>query len=223
MQNRETRVFQWDNQIYEDPTYRRQADPIIDERTTLIRSLVERFAALTPQRELEILELGVGSGYTSYQLKQRFPGAKITGVDLSDYAGKVFSDHEIGQYVQADVTSSELVSALKGRRFDLIISAEVIEHLVFPADLIKNIDTLLAEGGHCILTTPFHGFLKNLLILLTGNFESHFDVEWDHIRFFSVKSLTRIIRKNSQLKVVDVVKYGRFFPIYRGMMVVLAK
>lgn len=53
----------------------------------------------------------------------------------------------------------------------------------------------MKPGGTLILTTPYHGYLKNLALALTGKMDKHFTVDWDcgHIKFFSVKTLTQMV------------------------------
>jgi hypothetical protein len=45
------------------------------------------------------------------------------------------------------------------------------------------------------LTTPYHGYLKNLLLAVTGKLDRHFTVLWDHghIKFWSHKTMHEIL------------------------------
>ncbi len=97
------------------------------------------------------------------------------------------------QFVHAsvyDIPFSDL-----GGDFDVVISTEVIEHLLYPRELIKAAKKCLKPNGLFILTTPYHGYIKNLVLALAGKMDSHFTVLWDggHIKFFSVKTLTKLL------------------------------
>jgi 2-polyprenyl-3-methyl-5-hydroxy-6-metoxy-1,4-benzoquinol methylase len=72
----------------------------------------------------------------------------------------------------------------------------VIEHLFDPKQLIRQAKSFLKPGGSIILTTPFHGYWKNLALSLSGKMDPHFTVLWDvgHIKFFSVPTLTKLLR-----------------------------
>jgi hypothetical protein len=50
----------------------------------------------------------------------------------------------------------------------------------------------LALGGVAIMSTQFHGYVKNLLLALTGKIDQHFGPLWDHghFKFSSVPTLT---------------------------------
>ena len=45
------------------------------------------------------------------------------------------------------------------------------------------------------MTTPYHGYLKNLAISLAGAWDRHLDPIWDggHIKQFSRKTITRLL------------------------------
>src|SRR6266700_523843 len=55
-------------------------------------------------------------------------------------------------------------SAVGADSFDVAIATEVIEHLVRPHNLPGFAKQLLRPGGHLIISTPYHGYLKNPFI-----------------------------------------------------------
>lgn len=80
-------------------------------------------------------------------------------------------------------------------QFDIIISCEVIEHLFYPKALVRNTKQLLKPNGRLILTTPYHGYLKNLALAISGKMDKHFTALWDggHIKFFSVVTMKSLL------------------------------
>lgn len=88
-----------------------------------------------------------------------------------------------------DVSSEKLPGALSELRFDVVISTEVIEHLYAPRSYMKMIKNILPNNGVVIISTPYHGYLKNLVMALTNKMDNHFTVLWDggHIKFWSRK------------------------------------
>ena len=80
---------------------------------------------------------------------------------------------------------------------DAVISTEVIEHLYDPRGFLRNCYELLKPGGTLVVSTPYHGYLKNLLLAVTGKMDQHFTVLWDHghIKFWSRKTLEQALRE----------------------------
>jgi 2-polyprenyl-3-methyl-5-hydroxy-6-metoxy-1,4-benzoquinol methylase len=79
--------------------------------------------------------------------------------------------------------------------FDAVISTEVIEHLFAPRALPRFAHAVLRDGGSLILSTPYHGYLKNLALSLVDKWDFHHSPWWDggHIKFWSRKSLARLL------------------------------
>jgi 2-polyprenyl-3-methyl-5-hydroxy-6-metoxy-1,4-benzoquinol methylase len=139
-----------------------------------------------------VLDLGCGNGSLSHIIAQQ--GYEVVGVEESAsgiaIASQSFPDC---QFIQASIYDSPKPELLNA--FDIIIAVEVIEHLFYPKELVRLARKCLKPGGHLILTTPYHGYLKNLILALSGKMDSHFSVLWDggHIKFFSVKTLTELL------------------------------
>jgi 2-polyprenyl-6-hydroxyphenyl methylase/3-demethylubiquinone-9 3-methyltransferase len=54
---------------------------------------------------------------------------------------------------------------------------------------------MLKPGGCLVISTPYHGYVKNLALAITGKLESHFTVLWDygHIKFWSKQTLYHLL------------------------------
>ena len=73
--------------------------------------------------------------------------------------------------------------------FEVVSLFEVIEHIYDPISFMKNVKERLKKDGKIFLSTPYHGYFKNLVISLMNGFDHHFDPLWTHghIKFFSKK------------------------------------
>ena len=144
-------------------------------------------------KKTTLLDLGCGNGSLCSLLAKK--GYEVTGVDPSDsgisLARSNFSDC---RFIQGSIY--DLPETLF-QFFDVVIAADVIEHLFLPRELTKASKQCLKPGGTLIVTTPYHGYLKNLALALTGKFDSHFTALWDggHIKFFSMTTLTKLLRE----------------------------
>jgi 2-polyprenyl-3-methyl-5-hydroxy-6-metoxy-1,4-benzoquinol methylase len=78
---------------------------------------------------------------------------------------------------------------------DVILSTEVIEHIYDPRGFMRTCYETLKPGGTIVLTTPYHGYLKNLLLAISGKQDGHYTVLWDHghIKFWSYKTLSQLL------------------------------
>ena len=107
----------------------------------------------------------------------------------------------------------------QGKKFKFITSFEVIEHQYLPDDFLNQINKILTDDGKLLISTPYHGYFKNLLINLLGKHDYHYNPLWrhGHIKFFSIKTLTNLLKK-CNLKVVKKKFSGRFYPISNSMI-----
>lgn len=136
-----------------------------------------------------ILDLGCGNGWLTNELLKKDYNACVT--DASPQGITQGNNINSGRFFLQDLSSDDLPIELQNEIFKTIVSTEVIEHLYDPRSFVsfvkKNI--LANGGGEIILSTPYHGYLKNLIIALTGKWDSHTNPLWDggHIKLLSKK------------------------------------
>jgi ubiquinone/menaquinone biosynthesis C-methylase UbiE len=78
--------------------------------------------------------------------------------------------------------------------FDCVWCSEVLEHLFDPLFALRQYCRVLRPTGMLLVTVPYHGGIKNLMIALF-KWNRHFDPEYPHIRFFSKRTLQHLTRK----------------------------
>jgi len=78
--------------------------------------------------------------------------------------------------------------------FELVLCAETLEHVRDLQLLLSEARRVLVPGGRLAVTTPAHGRGTALELLLRG-FESQFDPLSPHLRFFTAKSLARVLEE----------------------------
>ena len=161
----------------------------------------------------QILDFGCGTGAAASVLAAA--GHKVVGVDVSDTGLRVARRNARS----ATFVSIETESCLpfSDRAFDVCLCTEVLEHLVDVTGFIAEIHRVLDSNGLFIITVPFHGWVKNVLVV-TLNFERHFDPTWGHIRFFSKRSLFQSL-ENGGFDIEQFQGIGRFWPVWKSMFV----
>jgi 2-polyprenyl-3-methyl-5-hydroxy-6-metoxy-1,4-benzoquinol methylase len=82
-----------------------------------------------------------------------------------------------------------------GTQFDLVVSVEVVEHLYDPMSFVTRVREALAPGGVFVLTTPYHGYLKNLMVAASGRCDAHYNPlnKGGHIKFWSKRTITKLL------------------------------
>lgn len=157
----------------------------------LARAVFELAGPLGPP--CRVLDIGCGSGVLCGDFQSR--GCDVVGVDLSesgiDLARRNFSGCRFEVLGVNDVSLDRLGEA----PFDLVVSTEVVEHLYTPRQLVHAAYGVLRPGGQFIVTTPYHGYLKNLGISLANHWDVHADPLWDggHVKLFSRRTLGKLL------------------------------
>jgi len=111
---------------------------------------------LSPSKKDVICELGCGDGNLSANLDTKVK--RMCGLDISHTRAKRAGKKRI-DVVCADAASTPFTS----ESFDKIICSEVIEHVINPKDVLKEIKRLLKRNGCAVLTVPYNENLKRTL------------------------------------------------------------
>ena len=167
-----------------------------------------------------ILDLGCGNGWlVNYLIEQGYDAygtdASVSGIEIGKRKNK-------NKFFLQDLTRDGLPDELSAIPFNTIISTEVIEHLYAPGiylDLCKKI-LLTNGGGELILTTPYHGYLKNVVLSVSGKMDKHFTVLRDggHIKFWSRKTLTAVLSEKGFTS-TQFTGCGRLPLLWKSMMI----
>lgn len=142
-----------------------------------------------------VLDLGCSVGQLARHLVAK--GCTVTGVELDGSAAERARRWCTAVH-PADLDLVDLGDLLGSERFDVIVCADVLEHLRDPGRLLREARPLLAPGGALVATVPnvAHGSVR--LALLTGRFE-YADLgimDRTHLRFFTRATLTELLRLN---------------------------
>lgn len=168
-----------------------------------------------------ILDLGCGNGYLVNYLIER--GYNAYGTDASEKGIAIAQKANPDRFFVQDLSSDKLPAQLQKIPFDTIISTEVIEHLYNPEAFIGFCREQLVQGGEMIITTPYHGYLKNLMLSILNKWDSHMNPLWlgGHIKLWSKKTLTMAL-SNAGFTTVVFKGCGRA-PYFWMSMIIKAK
>lgn len=166
-----------------------------------------------------VFDCGCGNGSWAKLLDDE--GFRVVGVDPSEEGIAIAKE----KYPHLMLYQGSAYDDLQARygQFPAVISIEVVEHLYDPRKWASSLYNLVAPGGIAIVTTPYHGYWKNLVVGVLGRWDSHFSPLWDHghIKFWSMKTLG-ILLSEAGFKGVRYERPGRLLPCFARSMLAVA-
>lgn len=161
--------------------------------------LVERWlAALRPR---SVLEIGCGRGHLTSRIGRH--SGRVVALDLSAEAARIARDN-CASLLNADIVLADIRALPFRRQFDVVVLAEVLEHLDDDAEALELASSALDGGGLLIVTVPAHPELWTIQDDMAG-----------HKRRYTRAMLESLIAR-AGFEPVDLVCWG--FPLTRFLV-----
>lgn len=153
-------------------------------------------------RDKRVLDVGCSSGYLAEYLATRC-GCEVTGLEPDPDAAAA-AQARLGDRVVLGGT--ELLPTLPAGAFDVVLFADVLEHLVDPGAALRETRRLLAPGGRVVASIPNVAHADVRLLLLTGQFPYRRTglLDSTHVRFLTRDSIPTLFQR-SGYRVLDMV------------------
>ena len=170
--------------------------PIARHSRRIIKKMIK------PLKISSVLDVGCGDGSLLNLISESHNPEIVSGIDVSynalEIARKIFPN---GVFYKIDITQQKLE-----KHFDLIISADVIEHLKDDEKAIINMAQMLKPNGRLIIST------------LLGKMRDA-EKQVGHLRNYKKSELTKIIEKTG-LEIESIVTWGWpiYSPFYRNFL-----
>ena len=166
-----------------------------------------------------VLDVGCGEGQLTAALADA--GFAVTGLDVAEEPLR--RARALRPELDLRLAPPEGSWPLEDASFDVVWAGETIEHVADTAGWLSEVRRVLRSGGSLLLSTPAHGRLAMLALALSGRrFDAHFDPRADHLRFYTRRSLTRLLR-DFRFESIDVREAGGAIPGARRLLLASAR
>lgn len=167
--------------------------------------IINHIKSLKNKDKLKVLDVGCSKGFIARSLQNSnfdFYGIEFNSKDAKE-ARKYYKEMKI-----VDLDNKKIF--YKENFFDIILMADIIEHLKDSLGTVKYFTQFLKKNGLMILSTANVANIYVRLKLLFGNFdyEERGIMDKTHLRFFTLKTF-RKLAKEANLKIIK----GDFTPI----------
>jgi 2-polyprenyl-3-methyl-5-hydroxy-6-metoxy-1,4-benzoquinol methylase len=141
-----------------------------------------------------VLELGTGPGTVTRILHDK--GCKVTGVEMDPDTLATCAPY-CERTLQANLEDPHWWQPLEGEKFEVIICADVLEHLRDPRPLLEKLPVFLREGGCVLMSLPNASHLTIVASLLGGRFpyQKNGLLDNTHLKFYGREDLDALLRE----------------------------
>lgn len=148
------------------------------------RKFIEIFKEFNFAKNIDIVDIGCGSGSILHYLRDELKYTNVVGYDLNsnniNFASR-FRNIELENY---DIYTLKI-----NNKFDVIITTENIEHVSKPVEYINKIKNFIKPNGFLFLTTPHNDETATKLMGLSGD---HFCAP-NHQNYFNLNNLKNLL------------------------------
>ncbi|AUM00388.1 hypothetical protein B4966_09590 [Rhodocyclaceae bacterium] len=155
-----------------------------------------------------VLDIGCGAGGTGAYLKAKYPKAKVWGIELNKAAAKIAAER-LDSVISGKFEEIELEAyGIEPGSLDLVICADVLEHMYNPWQVMVKLRHYLAADGQVVISIPNIRFLPLLDDLAHGywRYAANGILDITHLRFFTFQELRRFLFETGY-RILDV-RYG---------------
>ena len=141
-----------------------------------------------------VLELGTGPGTVTRILHSK--GCKVTGVEMDPETLAMCAPF-CERTLQANLEDPAWHASLAGEKFDVVMCADVLEHLRDPRPLLTLLPQFLNDSGCVLMSLPNASHLSVVASLMAGRFpyQSKGLLDTTHLRFFGRDDIDALLRE----------------------------
>jgi len=141
----------------------------------------------------QVLDIGAGNGILARLLASLGKEVVLDAVE-PDLVAREFTGGLYRQIFPVNLEDFLSTECVGGQKYDVIVLADVVEHLANPEPHLVALKSLLTDRGFIALSTPNIAFASVRLALLEGRFDyvNSGILERTHLRFYTQKTLKQL-------------------------------
>ncbi len=142
------------------------------------------------QADINVLEVGCGTGSTLGRIKYLYPNSTVHGIEIVDIVAELGA--KTYDIVCDNIETREL--DYEENYLDYVIFGDVLEHLTYPEDVLKKLIPYMKQGGCILASIPNMMNAEVIYNLLRGDFtyEDSGIRDRTHLRFFTYKEIIKM-------------------------------
>ena len=151
-----------------------------------------RLLRRVPVGEGTVLELGPGPGAMTRTLLAR--GHRVTVVENDPEAIEVLKTLGV-EVITGDLDAPDWLEEIVGRRFDVVLACDVLEHLRNPESVLQQLGAFVAPMGRLVISVPNIAYAGVVAAMRNGIFDysERGQLDRTHVRFFTKRSLEKVL------------------------------
>jgi 2-polyprenyl-3-methyl-5-hydroxy-6-metoxy-1,4-benzoquinol methylase len=147
-------------------------------------------ATVAEAARARVLDVGCGAGEITSEIARA--GFDVVGIDVAEEPLRRARARD--PQLDVRLVAADREWPLQDASFDAVWAGETLEHVLDTAAWLSEVRRMLRSGGTLVLSTPAHDRLYLLgLALSARRFDDHFDPRSDHIRFYTRRTLARLL------------------------------
>jgi 2-polyprenyl-3-methyl-5-hydroxy-6-metoxy-1,4-benzoquinol methylase len=140
-----------------------------------------------------VLDVGCGEGFFAEKLQAR--GNRVTGVD---FLNEPSQGAAMVAYTKRDLQQGLCAPAAWDGQFDRVLLLDVLEHMLQPAELLREVRPLLRpQSGQVVVSLPNVANISVRLMLLLGRFDyaERGIMDRTHLHFYTRKTARELLEQ----------------------------
>jgi len=164
--------------------YRREIDPTANDS-------LARIAQSIPS-DCRVLDVGTGDGALGRYLRNT--GCDVDGITYSEEEATL-ARNDYAHISILDLESTLPSQSLTGRTYDVVVCADILEHLRNPLEVLRDLRCLLSKDGFVLLSIPNATYMGVIFELMGGRFTRTREgiLDATHVCFYDRHSLSDLV------------------------------